>query len=473
MSNLFKHDALKNNRIDVESASTSGLHAKGTRKTKPNRERGVEAAFELAKEKYQQIGVDVNSALKSLRNIPISMHCWQGDDIGGFERQDTQLDGGLAVTGNYIGKANTVDELRSDLEKAYSLIPGNHRLSLHAIYGEFDTEVERNQIGPEHFTGWIEWAQEHNLGLDFNPTYFSHPKAADGFTLSHVDNAIRQYWIEHGIASRRIGATMGAELGTPCVTNFWVPDGSKDTPVDRSGPRLRLAESLDAIFDVEIDRAHNLDAVECKLFGIGSESYVVGSHEFYMGYSINRNKLLCLDAGHFHPTEVISDKISAVLQYLDEVLLHVSRGVRWDSDHIVTYNDELQAIAQEVVRGGYLGRVHIGLDFFDASVNRVAAWVIGTRNMIKALLAAQLEPVDRLRELELAGDYTSRLAVLEELKMLPIGAVWDYYCLKNNVPVGQDWLAEVKEYETNVLSRRDSASGQGAKPSDKTVNYSN
>jgi L-rhamnose isomerase len=291
--------------------------------------------------------------------------------------------------------------------------------------------------------------------MDFNPTYFAHPKAASGFTLAHRDPAVRKFWIEHGVICRQIGAAIGRALGSPCVTNLWIPDGSKDLPADRKAPRERLAESLDVVFAKPLNPKFNLDAVESKLFGLGSESYVVGSHEFYLGYAIKNNKLLCLDAGHFHPTEVISDKLSSVLLWLDEILLHVSRGVRWDSDHVVTLTDELQAIAQELVRGNYLGRVHIGLDYFDASINRVAAWVIGARNMIKALLLGLLEPTDRLRKLEAEGDYTSRLALLEEIKTLPFGAVWDYYCLKSSVPIGEAWLAEVKRYEKDVLSKRD------------------
>lgn len=422
-----------------------------------DRDRAVESAFSLATDRYGELGVDVDASLAALSQVPISVHCWQGDDVCGFEHDACELGGGIAVTGNYPGKARSIDELRRDLEHAYSLIPGDHRLNLHAIYGEFSVATDRDQVGPEHFNGWMQWADQQNLGLDFNPSFFSHKNAADGFTLSHTDPGVRQFWIEHGIASRKIGAAMGAGLGTPCVTNFWVPDGYKDSPIDRTGPRQRLAESLDTIFKEVIPTSYNLDAVECKLFGIGSESYVVGSHEFYLGYAMSRQKLLCLDAGHFHPTEVISDKISSVLQYMDEILLHVSRGVRWDSDHVVTYNDELQAIAQEIVRGQYLERVHIGLDYFDASINRVAAWVIGTRNMIKALLAALLEPVGKLRELETSGDYTSRLALLEELKTMPMGAVWDYYCLKSDVPVGEKWLAEVKQYERDVLSNREQA----------------
>ena len=417
----------------------------------------TEQAYQLAIERYAELGVDTDAAIRKLATIPVSLHCWQGDDVGGFECTDQQLGGGLAVTGNYPGKARTVAELRSDIEKAYSLIPGTHRFNLHAIYGEFSgRHVERDEIGPEHFQGWIDWAKQQQLGLDFNPSFFSHKKADDGLTLAHPDLGMRRFWIDHGIACRHIGAAMGQALGSPCVTNHWIPDGYKDTPANRKAPRERLTESLDAIFFDEIAPQLNLDAVECKLFGIGSESYVVGSHEFYLGYAITRQKLLCLDAGHFHPTEVISDKISSVLNYVPELLLHVSRGVRWDSDHVVTMNDELQAIAQELVRGDYLSRVHIGLDFFDASINRVAAWVIGTRNIIKALLLALLEPSSQLEQFELAGDFTSRLALQEEQKSLPFGAVWDFYCLKSGVPVGSAWLCDVQKYESDVLSLRPS-----------------
>ncbi|QNN24690.1 L-rhamnose isomerase [Planctomycetales bacterium ZRK34] len=418
-------------------------------------EQAIEAMYQLARQRYAELGVDTEAAMKTLATIPVSLHCWQGDDVGGFEQTGESLGGGLAVTGNYPGKAGTPDELRADLEKALSLIPGSHRLNLHAFYLEAGgRKIERNEIEPAHFQGWIDWCKAQGLGLDFNPTYFSHPKADDGFTLAHPDKAIREFWIEHGIACRKIGAAMGQALGTPCVTNSWIPDGYKDTPADRSGPRRRLAESLDAVFAEKLDPKHHLDAVESKLFGIGSEAYVVGSHEFYLGYAITRGTLLCLDAGHFHPTEVISDKISSVMQYLDEVLLHVSRGVRWDSDHVVTLTDELRAIAQEIVRGQYLNRVHIGLDFFDASINRIAAWVIGTRCMVKALLEALLEPIKMLRDAEAAGDFTARLALSEEYKTLPLGAVWDYYCLKQGVPAQDAWLAEVRRYEQDVLSRR-------------------
>ena len=419
------------------------------------REQQVEQAFALAQERYAELGVDVEGALSRLSSVAVSLHCWQGDDVGGFEGLGEALGGGLAVTGHYPGKARNPDELRADLEKALALIPGTHRLNLHASYAETGgRRVERDALRTEHFRAWIDWAKGRGMGLDFNPTFFAHPKATDGFTLAHPDEGIRRFWIDHGIACRRIGAAIGRALGSPCVTNVWIPDGWKDSPVDRKGPRERLAHSLDALFAEPIDPAHNRDAVECKLFGLGSESYVVGSHEFYLGYAVTRNKLLCLDAGHFHPTEVISDKISAVLSWLDDLLLHVSRGVRWDSDHVVTLTDELQAIAQEVVRGDYLERVHLGLDFFDASINRVAAWVIGTRALLKALLLALLEPIASLREMEAAGDLTARLATLEELKSLPSGAVWEYHCLSQGVPAGGAWLDEVKAYERDILSQR-------------------
>jgi L-rhamnose isomerase len=415
----------------------------------------IEQAYALARERYAAIGVDVDRALERLATIAISLHCWQGDDVGGFENSGQEIGGGLAVTGNYPGKARTPDELRSDLDQALALIPGVHRLNLHASYAETaGKRVERTDLEPAHFARWIDWAKKKRMGIDFNPTYFAHPKAADGYTLAHRDASIREFWIEHGVICRRIGAAIGKALGSPCVTNVWIPDGSKDTPIDRKGPRERLAAALDAIFAEPIDPKHNLDAVECKLFGLGSESYVVGSHEFYLGYAITRKKLLCLDAGHFHPTEVISDKLSAVLEWVDEILLHVSRGVRWDSDHVVTLTDELYAIAQEIVRGDYLKRVHIGLDFFDASVNRVAAWVIGARSTLKAIAAALLEPIDTYRRVEAEGDYTARLALLEEQKTLPLGAVWDYHCLKSGVPVAAAWLDEARRYEREVLSKR-------------------
>ncbi len=414
--------------------------------------------YAFARETYAALGVDTEVALRTLTGIPISLHCWQGDDVGGFESPGATLGGGgIQTTGNYPGKARTLDELRADLTLALRLIPGRHRLNLHASYADFGEakKVPRNELTFGHFESWIGWARERGLhGLDFNGTFFSHPLADDGATLSHPDPGVRQFWVEHAIACRRVGAEFGRQLGTPTVTNVWVPDGSKDLPVDRRGPRERLADSLDAIFAEPLDAAHHLDAVESKLFGIGSESYVVGSHEFYLGYAVRHQKLLCLDAGHFHPTESVADKISAVLGFVPAILLHVSRGVRWDSDHVVLLDDPTRAVMEEVVRGGFLARTHIGLDFFDASINRVAAWTIGTRNTLKALLLALLEPVETLRTAEAAGDYTTRLALMEEARTLPFAAVWDEHCRRQNVPVGPAWLAEVKSYEREVLAHR-------------------
>jgi L-rhamnose isomerase len=408
-------------------------------------------SYTLARRRYADLGVDTDAAVAKLKTVAISLHCWQGDDVGGFENAGQALGGGLAVTGNYPGKARTPDELRADLDKALSLIPGKHRLNLHASYGETGSQkVDRDQLQPEHFKKWIDWAVDKKMGLDFNPTYFSHPKAADGFTLSHADKGIRDFWINHGIACRRIGTEMGRATGSRCLVNVWIPDGHKDTPVDRVGPRMRLVDSLDKIFHAPLDPAHHLNAVEGKLFGIGSESYVVGSHEFYFGYAITRKILPTLDAGHFHPTETIADKISSYFQYVDRLLLHVSRGVRWDSDHVVTLTDDLQAIATELVRGNYLNRVHLGLDYFDASINRVAAWVIGARNLQKALLTTMLEPIEKLRAAESSGDYTTRLALMEETKSLPVGAVWDHFCQINNAPIGTQWIGQMKTYDRQV-----------------------
>jgi L-rhamnose isomerase len=419
-------------------------------------DRTLANAYEAARERYAAFGVDVDGAMKTLQTIPVSLHCWQGDDVAGFETAGAQLTGGgIQATGNYPGKARTMPELRSDLEKAFSLIPGRHRLNLHACYldngGQY---VDRTGIEPRHFQSWIDWAKSNRLGMDFNPTYFSHPKAADNFTLTHPDAAIREFWIEHGIACRGIGAEMGRQLGSTTVTNVWIPDGYKDIPADRSAPRERLIESLDRIFAEPIDPKLHLDAVEAKLFGIGAESYTAGSAEFYLGYAVSRQKLLTLDAGHYHPTEMISEKISSVLLFCPGLLLHVSRPVRWDSDHVVILDDELIAIAKEIARSGKLDRIHLGLDYFDASINRVAAWVIGTRNMLKALLVALLEPADTLRRVEREMDFTQRLVLLEELKSLPWAAVWDYYCLQQGVPVGACWFDEVRRYERDVLSRR-------------------
>ena len=414
----------------------------------------VTRAYELARERYGAQGVDTERALRKLATIPISLHCWQGDDLGGFETGASGLGGGLVATGNHPGKARTPDELRADLEKAFSFIPGKHRLNLHAIYGEFGgRKIDRDAITADHYRTWIDWAKANGLGLDFNPNCFSHPKSADGFTLSSRDKGIREFWIEHCRRCREIGAEIGKVLGKTCVTNVWVPDGMKDTPTDRRGPRERLAEALDAVFKKPLPAQFNLDSVEPKLFGIGSESFVVGSHEFYLAYALSRKKLFTMDAGHYHPTEGIADKISSVLEFIPEILLHVSRGVRWDSDHVVTLNDDLLATAREIVANDYIDRVHIGLDYFDASINRVAAWTIGTRNMIRALLIALLEP-PAIKSAEAAGDFTARLALQEEAKTLPAGAVWDYYCEQKGVPVGHAWLSESKEYEKSVLLKR-------------------
>ena len=417
--------------------------------------KSVEKAYQLAKERYAEVGVDTEKALRQLANISVSVHCWQGDDVGGFENAGQALGDGLAVTGNYPGKARTAGELRADFEKAISLVPGRHRFNLHASYAEMKGKrVDRDALTVEQFKDWIAWAKSRKIALDFNQTYFSHHKVDRGFTLTSPDKAVRAFWIEHGIRCREIGAAIGKAQGTPCLTNLWIPDGMKDTPADRRGPRERLMASLDAIFEKKISRKYNLDSVEPKLFGIGAESYTPGSHEFYLGYAATRQVLLTLDAGHYHPTESIADKLSSVLCFLPEIALHVSRGVRWDSDHVVTLTDELEAIAQEIVWGGYIGRVRIGLDYFDASINRIAAWVIGTRNMLRALLLAMVTPIEALRELELEGDYTSRLALMEESKTMPSGAVWDYYCARHGVPVAEAWIKEVKQYEHSELSKR-------------------
>lgn len=409
--------------------------------------------FENAKSFYADLGVDVEAAFTRLDNIPVSLHCWQGDDVNGFENSGA-LDGGIAVTGNHPGRARTIDELRSDISKVFSLLPGKKRLNLHAIYADTNgKKVERNELEVSHFASWIDFAKSEKIGLDFNPTFFSHPLAANG-TLSSCDPGVQKYWIEHGICCRKIGAEMGKQLNDPCVTNVWIPDGYKDTPYDRLAPRKRLEAALDAVFAENIDKKYNLDAVECKLFGIGAESYTVGSHEFYMGYALSRNKLCCLDAGHFHPTEVISDKISSTLLFLDEILLHVSRGVRWDSDHVVCWDNELQQIASEIIRNNFDQRVHIGLDYFDGSINRIAAWAIGARNMYKALLFALLEPAAMLKNAEDSGNYAARLGIFEELKSMPFGAVWNEYCARHNVPGGMDFLNAVEDYEKNVTLKR-------------------
>jgi L-rhamnose isomerase len=413
-------------------------------------------AYRAACEDYAAAGVDAESALETLAATPISLHCWQGDDVGGFERPGATLGGGgIQVTGSHPGKARTIGELRADLDEAFRLIPGRHRVNLHASYGEFGgKKVERNEIAPGHFAGWVDWARSRGLGLDFNPTFFSHPLADAGFTLSHPDAGVRGFWIEHAIACRRIGAYMGRSVGTAAVTNLWIPDGCKDLPVDRKGPRRRLEEALDAVFREPIDSAENIDALESKLFGIGSESYVVGSHEFYLGYAVKHQKVICLDMGHFHPTESVADKVSSLHQFVPGMLLHLSRGVRWDSDHVVLFDDPTRAVLEEVVRGGFLGRTHIGLDFFDGSINRVTAWVVGARSALKCLLAALLEPTAELRRLEGENDLGGRLALIEESKTLPFGSVWEEFCRRQNTPADRMWLPEVRRYERQVLQSR-------------------
>jgi len=416
----------------------------------------VQKAYELAVEQYAEQGVNVADALRALERIPLSVHCWQGDDVGGFERPDAALGGGgIQVTGNYPGKARTVQELRADLGELYSLLPGKHRLNLHASYGEFGGRtVDRDEIEPSHYDGWISWCREHGLGLDFNSTFFSHPRADDGFTLSSKDAATREFWMEHLRRARAVSAHIGAEVGSTCIHDIWLPDGMKDYPADRLGLRETLTRALDEVFQTEYPAKAMKDALESKLFGIGSEAFVVGSHEFYMGYALTRNKMICIDSGHFHPMEVIADKISSLLLFTDELLLHVSRPMRWDSDHIVLFNDELRMLCQEIVRTGRMNDIHIGLDFFDATLNRVGAWAIGARSTLKGLLAALLEPKKRLVEAEEAGDYFTRLALLEEQRTLPLGAVWDHYCQSAGVPADAELIARVADYEKRVLRAR-------------------
>ncbi|MEC3940987.1 L-rhamnose isomerase [Enterococcus mundtii] len=414
----------------------------------------VKERYEEAKAKYASIGVDTEEVLQKLAEVKISMHCWQGDDVKGFLTPDGELTGGIMATGNYPGAAHTPDQLRQDLEKAFSLIPGNHKLNLHAMYLDTDEPVDLNEIEPKHFEKWVAWAKKQGIGLDFNPTFFSHPMMKDGLTLAHPDKEVRDYWIEHGKRARKIAEYMGKEIGQTCIDNFWMPDGMKDNPIDRLSPRQRLMESLDEIFSEELNEEYTQDAVESKLFGLGAEAYTVGSHEFYMGYGLTRNKLICLDAGHFHPTEVISNKLSSLALFSKGIMLHVSRPVRWDSDHVVIMDDELQEIGKELVRNHLLEKTAIGLDFFDATINRIAAWAIGTRNTQKALLKAMLEPIEELKEAELNFDFTKRLAFTEELKDFPYADVWNYFCEINNVPVGMDWYQEVLQYEKDVQSKR-------------------
>lgn len=413
-------------------------------------------AYNIAKDKYAAFGVDTEKVLKILDSIPLSMHCWQGDDVGGFESPDSSLSGGgIQTTGNFMGKARNPEELRADIAEARKYIPGKTRLNLHAIYGEFGgKKVDRNEISFEHFKGWVDWCKSQNMALDFNPTFFSHPLANGGFTLSSSDKGVREFWIEHGIACRKIAEKIGKALGETAITNFWMPDGMKDFPADRAAPRERMADSLDKIFAPKISPKYNKDSVECKLFGIGSESYVVGSHEFFMGYAVKNQKLLTLDSGHFHPTETIADKISSMLMFVPELLLHVSRGVRWDSDHVVVSDDATLSAMQEVVRCGAISKVHIGMDFFDASINRIFAWAIGMRAARKCLLCALLEPIEMMRTAENEGDYGKRLALIEESRNLPASDVWDEYCRRSGVLSGLKMVSSIKKYEAKVLSKR-------------------
>ena len=412
--------------------------------------------YRIAKEKYASIGVDTEAAIKRVSEIPVSIHCWQGDDVRGFEEPDGKLTGGIQTTGHFPGRAKNIDQLREDIEMVFSLVPGKKRLNLHAIYlDNGGKKVERNKIEPKHFASWVEWAKENKVGLDFNPTCFSSPMVKDGLTLSSPDKAVRDYWIEHCIASRKIAEYFGKELGTPAVTNLWVPDGFKDNPVNRYEARQRLISAMDEIYSVKIDKKYNLDSAEGKLFGIGVESCTVGQHEIYLAYALTRGIMVTLDSGHYHPTEVISDKISSILSFVPEILLHVSRPVRWDSDHVIILDDELKAIGAEILRNNFENRVHIGLDYFDASINRIAAWTVGARNIKKSLLLAALEPTKKLTKLEREGDYTSRLELTEEYKTYPFGAVWDEFCARNKVPVGEKWIAKVKKYTKDVLSDRD------------------
>ncbi|NSW93625.1 MAG: L-rhamnose isomerase [Bacteroidales bacterium] len=416
----------------------------------------IKKAYQIAKDQYASFGVDTEKALSEMNNLVISLHCWQTDDVGGFEREGAELGGGgIQATGNFPGKARTIAQMRDDLDKVMSLLPGKQRLNLHAIYGEFGGEkIDRDQIELKHFQGWIDWAKKRNIGLDFNCTCFSHPYADDGFTLSSKNSKIRKFWIEHTKRCRAIAAEMGKQLGTPSVHNIWIPDGSKDTPVDRYTHRKILKKSLDEIFSVKYPKKYLKDSVESKLFGIGSESMVVGSHDFYIGYAVSNNTMITLDNGHFHPTEQVGDKISSILLYVDELLLHLTRGVRWDSDHVVTFNDELTLIAQEIVRAKALNRVNVGLDFFDASLNRIEAYVTGTRAAQLAFLYALLEPYEMLLKYEEQGKNFERLSLMELMKTKPFGAVWDYYCMMSDVPVGEEYIEEIGKYEKEVLFKR-------------------
>ncbi len=414
-----------------------------------------EKLYESAKERYAEYGVDTGLALKQLSEVKLSLHCWQADDVGGFENQGIGLDGGLAATGNYPGKARNMTELKNDLFKVFSLIPGRHRLSLHAFYGDFkDKPADRDAIGPDNFRTWVEWAKHLKIGIDFNSTFFSHPKASSGFTLASLDKSVRDFWIEHALRCREISEYIGRELHSTCIHNIWIPDGAKEITVNRFKHRELLKESLDKIMSVKMNPDFMRDAIESKLFGIGSESFVAGSHEFYLGYAVKNNMILTIDIGHFHPTESCADKVSALFQYIDNLLFHVTRGVRWDSDHVVLFNDPTIELMQEIVWAGKLDKVFLGLDYFDASINRIGAYVIGVRAALKSILASLLSPVKILREYEEKGRNFEKLALLEEMKTFPLSAVWDYYCEQNGVPVGADYIKSIQMYESEVLNGR-------------------
>ena len=416
----------------------------------------IDKAYAAAIEQYGDLGVDVDAALSALKKLELSIHCWQGDDVGGFESPDSELSGGgIQVTGNYPGKARNPAELRMDVEKLLTLVPGSHRLNLHASYGEFGGKrVERDEITTEHFSGWIDWAKREGVKLDFNSTFYSHPKAEDGYTLASIDDDIREFWIEHAKRCRTIAKAIGQAQDSTCLHNVWIPDGEKDYTVDRYGRRKILVDALDEIFEEEMPESEMKDAVEAKLFGIGSEAYVVGSHEFYLAYAISRKKLLCIDMGHFHPTELVGDKISSILLFVPELLLHISRPMRWDSDHVVLLNDDLRILTEELVRSGRINDVYLGLDFFDASINRLGAWAVGSRSTLKGLLAALLQPAETLLGYERSGKKFARMALLEELKMLPLGAVWDHYCESEKTATDRELIEIVDSYERDVQSAR-------------------
>ncbi len=414
----------------------------------------VKENYQAAKEQYKAIGVDTDQAIRTLKNIRVSMHCWQGDDVMGFD-QDGPLSGGIQTTGNYPGRARTPEELMADIDQTLKLVPGSKKLNLHASYAIFDEGefCDRDVIEPKHFKKWVEYAKERNLGIDFNPTFFSHPKA-EQFTLTSTDEDIRQFWIRHGQACIRISQYFAEETGQPCVMNIWIPDGLKDVPADRMGPRARFKDSLDQILSIPYDKTKVYVTLESKVFGIGMESYTAGSAEFTMNYAAKNGILPLMDNGHYHPTEVVSDKISSMLLFHDKIALHVTRPVRWDSDHVVLFDDETKEIAKEIVRNNAIDRVFIGLDFFDASINRIAAWTVGMRNMQKALMYALLSPNEHLKGLQDSGNMTELMMQQEEMKTYPLGAVWDYYCEQEGVPVREDWFNEVQKYEKDVLSRR-------------------